>query len=136
VYNDGLCEDQPCEAEINEHNKLCYKATCYATTRLIANQLGITEKDYTVCFQSRLDRKWLHPFSDKIVEEQGKKGAKKLLVFSPAFIADCLETIVEIGEEYQEIFEEFGGEKVQLVSSSNDHPLFINCLETLVRERL
>ena len=72
----------------------------------------------------------------KIVEEQGKKGAKKLLVFSPAFIADCLETIVEIGEEYQEIFEEFGGEKVQLVPSSNDHPLFINCLETLVRERL
>ena len=136
VYNDGLCEDQPCEAEINEHNKLCYKATCYATTRLIANQLGITEKDYTVCFQSRLDKKWLHPFSDKIVEEQGKKGAKKLLVFSPAFIADCLETIVEIGEEYQEIFEEFGGEKVQLVPSSNDHPLFINCLETLVRERL
>ena len=100
------------------------------------SKLGITEKDYTVCFQSRLDKKWLHPFSDKIVEEQGKKGAKKLLVFSPAFIADCLETIVEIGEEYQEIFEEFGGEKVQLVSSSNDHPLFINCLETLVRERL
>ena len=136
VYNDGLCEDQPCESEINQDNKLCYKATCYATTRLIANELNILEKDYTVCFQSRLDKKWLHPFSDKIVEEQAKKGAKKLLVFSPAFVADCLETIIEIGDEYQEIFEEFGGEKVQLVPSSNDHPKFIQCLEELVRERL
>ena len=136
VYNDGLCEDQPCESEINQENKLCYKATCYATTRLIANELNILEKDYTVCFQSRLDKKWLHPFSDKIVEEQAKKGAKKLLVFSPAFVADCLETIIEIGDEYQEIFEEFGGEKVQLVPSSNDHPKFIQCLEELVKERL
>lgn len=136
VYNDGLCEDQPCETEINNDNKSCYKATCYATTRLIAKELNLQEKDYTVCFQSRLDKKWLHPFSDKIVEEQAKKGAKKLLVFSPAFVADCLETIIEIGDEYQEIFEEFGGEKVQLVPSSNDHPRFIECLEELIRERI
>jgi len=136
VYNDGLCEDQPCETEINNDNKSCYKATCYATTRLIAKELNLQEKDYTVCFQSRLDKKWLHPFSDKIVEEQAKNGAKKLLVFSPAFVADCLETIIEIGDEYQEIFEEFGGEKVQLVPSSNDHPRFIECLEELIRERI
>ncbi len=136
VYNDGLCEDQPCETEINNENKSCYKATCYATTRLIAKELNLQEKEYTVCFQSRLDKKWLHPFSDKIVEEQAKKGAKKLLVFSPAFVADCLETIIEIGDEYQEIFEEFGGEKVQLVPSSNDHPRFIECLEELIRERI
>jgi ferrochelatase len=136
VYNDGLCEDQPCETEINNDNKSCYKATCYATTRLIAKELNLQEKDYTVCFQSRLDKKWLHPFSDKIVEEQAKRGAKKLLVFSPAFVADCLETIIEIGDEYQEIFEEFGGEKVQLVPSSNDHPRFIDCLEELIKERI
>jgi len=136
VYNDGLCEDQPCETEINADNTFCYKATSYATTRLIAEKLGIKEEDYTVCFQSRLDKKWLEPFSDKVVEEWGKKGAKKLLAFSPAFVADCLETIIEIGDEYQEIFEEFGGEKVQLVPSSNDHPRFIDCLEDLVRTRL
>lgn len=136
VYNDGLCEDQPCETEINAHNTFCYKATSYATTRLIAEKLGIKEEDYTVCFQSRLDKKWLEPFSDKVVEEWGKKGAKKLLAFSPAFVADCLETIIEIGDEYQEIFEEFGGEKVQLVPSSNDHPRFIDCLEDLVRTRI
>jgi ferrochelatase len=137
VYEDtDLCADQPCESEINEENKFCYKATSFATTRLIAAKLGLKEEQYTVCFQSRLDKKWLTPFSDKIVEEQAKKGAKKLLVFSPAFVADCLETIVEIGSEYQEIFEEHGGEKVQLVPSSNDHPLFLKGLEGMIRERL
>jgi ferrochelatase len=131
-----LCTDQPCELEVNEKNKFCYKATSYATTRLIAAKLGLKEEQYTVCFQSRLDKKWLTPFSDKVVEEQAKKGAKKLLVFSPAFVADCLETIIEIGSEYQEIFEEHGGEKVQLIPSSNDHPLFIKGLEEMIRERL
>lgn len=131
-----LCGDQPCETEVNEKNKFCYKATSYATTRLIAEKLGIPENRYTVCFQSRLDKKWLTPFSDKIVEEQAKKGAKKLLVFSPAFVADCLETIIEIGTEYQEIFEEHGGEKVQLVPSSNDHPEFVKGLVDLIRGRV
>jgi len=131
-----LCGDQPCELEVNDKNKFCYKATSYATTRLLAEALDIPEDKYTVCFQSRLDKKWLTPFSDKIVEEQAKKGAKKLLVFSPAFVADCLETIIEIGTEYQEIFEEHGGEKVQLVPSSNDHPAFVRGMLELIEERL
>jgi ferrochelatase len=137
VYEDtDLCADQPCESEINEKNKFCYKATSYATTRLIASKLGLQENDYTVCFQSRLDKKWLTPFSDKVVEEWGKKGAKKLLVFSPAFVADCLETIIEIGEEYQEIFVKYGGEKVQLVPSCNTNNQFVSGLEQLIRERV
>jgi ferrochelatase len=137
VYEDtDLCADQPCETELNAANKFCYKATCYATTRLIAEKMGLQEKDYTVCFQSRLDKKWLTPFSDKIVEEWGHKGAKKLLVFSPAFVADCLETLIEIGDEYQEIFEEHGGEKVQLVPSSNTHPAFVAGMTALIRAQL
>lgn len=131
-----LCSDQPCETEVNEKNKFCYKATCFGTTRLIAAKLGIPEDRYTVCFQSRLDKKWLTPFADKVVEEQAKKGSKKLLVFSPAFVADCLETVIEIGDEYQEIFEEHGGEKVQLVPSSNDHDRFIDGLEDMIKQRL
>ncbi len=131
VYDEGLCQERDCEHEVTEENQYCYKATCFATTRLIANKLGLAEKDYTVCFQSRLDKNWLEPFSDKVVEEWGKKGAKKLLVFSPAFTADCLETTIEIGDEYQEIFEEYGGEKVQLVESLNDHPLCVDCLKDL-----
>ncbi|MEY5000123.1 MAG: hypothetical protein RLZZ211_159 [Bacteroidota bacterium] len=137
VYDGSdLCQDQPCESEINDHNKFCYKATCYATTRLIAERLGLKEDQYTVCFQSRLDKKWLTPFSDKVVEEWARKGAKKLLVFSPAFVADCLETLIEIGDEYQEIFEEHGGEKVQLVPSSNTHPLFVKGLRALLEKEL
>ncbi len=134
VYSEGLCSDHDCENEITEKNKFCYKATCYATTRLLAERLNIPKDKYTVCFQSRLDKKWLEPFSDKVVEDCARKGMKKILVFSPAFTADCLETIIEIGDEYQEIFKEHGGEKVQLVESLNDHPLWIRCLKELVSE--
>ena len=137
VYEgDNLCSEAPCETEINDKNSMCYKATSYATTRLIADKLGLKEEDYTVCFQSRLDKKWLTPFSDKVVEEQGRLGAKKLLAFSPAFVADCLETVIEIGHEYQDIFEEHGGEKIQLVPSSNDHERFIDGLEEIIRKKL
>ena len=136
VYDNGLCEDQPCETEMNEHNAFCYKATSYATTRLIAAKLGLKEDQYTVSFQSRLNKKWITPFSDEVIEQWGKEGAKRILCFSPAFVADCLETLIEIGGEYQEIFEEHGGEKVQLVPSSNDHPRFIDCIEDLIRTRM
>ena len=132
VHEDGLCANHNCENEITEENKYCYKATSYATTRLLVEKLNIPQGKYTVCFQSRLDKKWLMPFSDKVVEECARKGMKKILVFSPAFTADCLETIIEIGDEYQEIFKEHGGEKVQLVESLNDHPIWIDCLKDLV----
>ena len=136
VYDDGVpCADHNCETEITEDNKYCYKATCYATTRLLAEKLNIPEEKYTVAFQSRLDKKWLEPFSDEVVKERAKMGDKKLLAFSPAFVADCLETTVEIGSEYQEIFEEHGGEKVQLVESLNDHPIWIDALEEMVKSR-
>ncbi|MBK7500599.1 MAG: ferrochelatase [Ignavibacteriales bacterium] len=133
VYSDGKpCKDHKCEDEINEDNKYCYKATCFATTRSLAEKLNLSKDRYTVCFQSRLDKDWLEPFSDKVVEEWAKKGAKKLLVFSPAFVADCLETTVEIGIEYQKIFKDNGGEKVQLVESLNDHPMWIETLKKMV----
>jgi len=133
VYKDNsLCEEHSCETEINVTNQFCYKATCYATTRLIVEKLNLPKEKYTVCFQSRLDKKWLEPFADKMIIEQAKKGAKKLLVFSPSFVADCLETLIEIGVEYQKLFEEHGGEKVQLVESLNDHALWIETLKEMV----
>lgn len=137
VYSDGKpCSDHKCEEEINDDNKYCYKAACYATTRMLAERLNLTKEKYTVCFQSRLDKDWLEPFSDKVVEEWAKKGAKKLLVFSPAFVADCLETTVEIGIEYQKLFEKNGGEKIQLVESLNDHPMWINTLKNIVLKNI
>ncbi len=136
VYEDRKCSNHSCETEINEENKFCYKATCYATTRLLAEKLGLSEDEYTVCFQSRLDKKWLRPFSDDVIKELAEKGAKKLLFFSPAFVADCLETTVEIGEGYLEEFQEMGGESLELVPSLNSHPMWVDCVEGLVRERL
>ncbi|MDW7690536.1 ferrochelatase [Flammeovirgaceae bacterium SG7u.111] len=136
VYEDGLCSDRDCEHEVNDENHFCYKATCYETTRLLAQRLGIPPEKYSVAFQSRLGSDpWVQPFSDKVVEEKAKTGAKKMLVFSPAFTADCLETVIEIGEEYKEIFEEHGGEKLQLVESLNDHPLWVQALKDLVMEK-
>ena len=136
VYESTPCAEHHCEDHLDEENAFCYKAACYETTRLIAARLNIPKENYTVAFQSRLDKKWLEPFSDEVVEQLAKKGVKRLLVFSPAFTADCLETTIEIGSEYKEIFEEHGGEHLQLVESLNDHPLWIGTLEKLVLDRL
>ena len=131
----NLCADHNCEVDLDDSNKFCYKATAFETSRLIAGKLGLTQEQYTVAFQSRLDKKWLTPFSDEIVEEMAKEGLKKILVFSPAFVADCLETIIEIGSEYQEIFEEFGGEKVQLVPSCNTQSVWVDGLAGFIRNK-
>lgn len=133
VYTNGsLCKDHHCETELDEDNYYCYKAGCYQTTKAIVKKLNIPEGKHTVSFQSRLDDKWLKPFSDKVIEELAQKGAKKVLVFSPAFTADCLETIYEIGTEYQEIFHKHGGEKVQLVESLNSGDDWVETIHSII----
>ena len=137
VYIDGKpCSDHNCENEITEENKYCYKAQCYATSRILAERLKIPSEKYTVSFQSRLDKNWLTPFTDKIIIEQAAKGAKKLLVFSPAFVADCLETVIEIGDEYQQLFKEHGGDKLQLVESLNDDNNWVEALKKLIEKNI
>lgn len=135
VYSDGLCKDNDCEHGVNKANVFCYKASCYETALQLAKRFNLKKEDFTVAFQSRLGKGWIEPFSDKIVEERAKMGDKKLLIFSPAFVADCLETTIEIGVEYQEIFEEHGGEKVQLVESLNDSDTWVRCLQKMVLKR-
>ena len=133
VHPELKCADCDCDKKFKPEYQLCYQNECYETSRLIAAKLGLSENDYTVSFQSRLGKTpWLTPYSDQVVEEKAKSGAKSLLMFSPAFIADCLETSVEIGVEYQEIFEEHGGEKVQLVESLNDSEKWINTVEEMI----
>lgn len=121
-----------CTTEFPEHGKFCYKATCYETTRLLAAKLGLEIKKYSTAFQSRLTNNWLEPFSDEVIIGKAKDAAKKILVLAPAFVTDCLETTHEIGVEYQELFEEHGGEKVDLVESLNDQPLWVELLSELV----
>ncbi len=76
VYVDGSkCSDHRCEDEITEDNKFCYKATSYATSRLLAAKLNIPADKYTTCFQSRLDQKWLKPFSGRGCEAAVRRKA-------------------------------------------------------------
>ena len=119
VYPDSMCSDNNCETKITNDNKFCYKATVYETTKILASKLGLEPNQYIVTFQSRLTNKWLSPFTDDVLQNLPKNGSKKVLVFSPAFTADCLETIIEIGDEYKELFYEAGGDTLDYVPSLN-----------------
>ena len=129
------CQKTPnCCQSISAVNQFCYSAQCYGTTCAIVAELGLSEDRYTTCFQSRLGpEQWAQPYTSTVLEEQAKRGAKRLLVFSPAFVADCLETIIEISDEYQEEFEEMGGEHVDLVPSLNDNPRWMDAVTELIR---
>ncbi|MFM7091705.1 MAG: ferrochelatase, partial [Bacteroidota bacterium] len=114
-------------------NQFCYSAQCHATTKAIAAELHLKEGTYTTTFQSRLGPdKWAQPYTSEVLDHCAEQGAKRLLVFSPAFVADCLETLIEISVEYQEEFVEKGGEKVDLVPSLNDDPRWISALKELL----
>lgn len=131
-YGGSTCQMGACCNSITKNNQYCYRANSFETTRQLVKALNIPEGKYTSSFQSRLDQKWLRPFSDKVIEELAKKGSKKVLVFSPAFVADCLETIYEIGTEYNEIFKEHGGEKVTLVNSLNTNEAWVRAIKEIV----
>lgn len=121
-----------CCKTLTVKNRFCYAAQCYDTARLIAQQLNISKDRYTVCFQSRLgNTPWIEPYTSAIIEALARAGKKRVLVFCPAFVADCLETIHEIGTEYKEAFLKAGGEQLQLVEGLNDSPIFIELLKEL-----
>ncbi len=130
---DGYCKLGNCCNTYHKKNRYCYRAQCFLTSRLIAEALGISEDKYTVAFQSRLGKDpWVQPYTEDKVKELAHQGYKRVLAFSPAFVSDCLETTIEVGETYQELFKEEGGERWDLVESLNDHPLWVQCLKELV----
>lgn len=134
-YTKTTCTIGSCCDIITPHNQHCYRAQCFATTRLLVEALGLKEGTYTTCFQSRLGKEvWVQPYTEEVVKELGKKGIKKVLAFSPAFVADCLETTIEVGEEYQELFHEHGGETWHLVESLNTTDNWVALLEDLVKQ--
>jgi ferrochelatase len=129
---DGIC----CK-ELNQKNKFCYSAQSYATAQSIADVLNLSEEDYTVCFQSRLGRaEWLQPYTSDVLETRYEKGDRKILTFCPAFVADCLETTIEIGVEYEEEFTEMGGETLDLVPSLNDKDEWADAIVNIIKERV
>jgi len=126
------CDGQCCQS-IKVDNQFCYSAQCHATAYGIAKELDIPAEKMTIGFQSRFGPEaWLQPYTDKVLEEQLKMGNKKILCFSPAFVADCLETIIEIGDEYKEDFMKEGGEALDLVESLNDDPRWMKIIADIV----
>jgi ferrochelatase len=127
-------QKENCCQELSPTNQFCYSAQCHATTRAIAASLSIPESKYTLCFQSRLGRDpWTQPYTSAVIQDLAVKGHKRVLVFCPAFTADCLETTIEIGEEYREEFIEAGGEALDLVPSLNDQAAWAHAVVELIQ---
>jgi ferrochelatase len=125
-----------CETALPEFGKFCYKATCYQTTRELVSRLGLNPGQFSVSFQSRLSKNWMTPFTDQNLIQRARAGSKNLLVVAPSFVADCLETIVEIGWEYKEMFIKNGGQNLQMVESLNDSPRWISAMDEILRPYL
>jgi ferrochelatase len=122
-----------CCQKLTDANRFCYSAQSHDTARLIAAELSIPKEKYLVCFQSRLGKDpWVQPYTIDVIHQMAKEGKKRLLVFCPAFVADCLETLYEVPVEYGTEFKKLGGEEVQLVESLNDSPKFIEALAKMV----
>ena len=110
-----------------------YHCLCHKTSRLLAEALGLTSDKIRVVFQSRVGREeWLRPYCDETMKSLPAEGIKSIDVISPAFSADCLETIEEICGENREYFEENGGERFQYIPCLNDRQDHITFLGELI----
>lgn len=105
----------------SEAHQYCYRHQCYETTKGVVAKLGLQPGFYSTSFQSRLGRDpWLQPYTDASINDRAQNGIKKLAVVTPAFVADCLETIEEIGMEAKHEFEENTGEVFKTIPCLND----------------
>lgn len=115
-----------CCQQISAVNQNCYRAQCVFTARAIAQQVGLSESFCTTTFQSRFGRtEWVGPATDEVLRKLAGSGVKKVAVFCPSFVADCLETLEEIAIRGKETFLAAGGEELRLIPSLNSHPLWV-----------
>lgn len=128
------CQAAPnCCDTIVDSNRHCYRAQCIATTKELVARLDLQEGAYMTTFQSRLGRDpWLTPATDVEIPKIAGQGFKRMAVFCPAFVADCLETLEEIGMRAKEDFQHAGGEDLVLVPSLNDHPAWVQAFAKLI----
>lgn len=121
---DGSCCETPSEA-----HKTCYRHQCFETTKGIVKELGLQEGSYSNSFQSRLLKDpWLQPYTDFELEKFPGEGKKKLAVITPAFVADCLETLEEIAMEGKKDFMEAGGTDYKHIPCMNDNDNWVNVM--------
>jgi len=130
----GHClQKNDCCKKYLDANPMCYRAHCFATAEGITQRLGLAPDRFTIAFQSRLGRDpWLTPATDETVVALAKQGVKRLAILSPAFVADCIETIEELGGQAKESFEHNGGEHFLLVPSLNAHPQWASAFAAIL----
>ena len=110
-----------CCSNHSDAHKFCYKHQVLETTELVIKKLKIDKNKYSNAFQSRLPNEaWLKPYTDDELVRLAKEGKKKLVIVTPAFVTDCLETLEEIAMEGKEEFLEAGGESYHYVPCLND----------------
>ncbi len=98
-----------------------YESQCVRTTELLRKQMGLDDSKLMLTYQSRFGRaKWLEPYTIKTMKALAKKGVKNLVVITPGFSADCLETLEEIAVENAHVFKRYGGENFAVVPCLND----------------
>lgn len=111
----------------------CYRHQCFRTVEEFVRRAGVPAEKYSVAFQSRLGRDpWLRPYSDLRLSELAASGVKRLVVMCPAFVADCLETLEEMGIRGRQTFLQSGGEQFTLIPCLNEHPLWLAALRKMV----
>jgi ferrochelatase len=105
------------------------------TTQALVQRLAWPRDRWTQTFQSLFGRsEWLKPYTETRLKELAAQGVKHVFVATPGFTSDCLETIDEIGREAREAFVHAGGERLHRCPCLNEHPAWIRCLETLLRQ--
>ena len=122
-----------CDAGLFAMSSGCYRAMCYDMAAKMSTRLKIKIGEYSVAFQSRMSNNWLRPFADQTLKRLAAKR-QKILVVAPSFVADCLETNVELGIEYKKLFTNNGGRQYTLVESLNDQPEWIETLLVIYRQ--
>ena len=114
-----------------------YERHCRETAANLAQDLGLTQEQVLVSFQSRVGKeKWLQPYTDELLQQLPGQGVKKLQVLCPAFAADCLETLEEIAVENKEVFLHAGGSDYQYIPALNAAPCHIRVFQHLVQQQL
>ena len=114
-----------------------YHCHCHKTGRLVAMELGLDAKQCAITFQSRFGKaQWLQPYTADTLVALAKGGKARVDVFCPGFVADCLETLEEIGIEGKQSFLQAGGREFHAIPCLNEHPLWIATLADLVLRNL
>jgi ferrochelatase len=114
-----------------------YHCECQKTARLLAGALGLRDADWQIAFQSRFGRaEWLKPYTANVLAELGRGGVRRVDAICPGFVADCLETLEEMGIEGKAIFLGAGGKEYHLIPCLNDRPGWIEALAEIVRDHL